>query len=72
MPRGRRKGPQSRPERKCLGKQAYPSRDAAEAAIDARTRNRGSYAPDWRAYRCNHCGKWHYGHRPGLGRDRGV
>lgn len=73
MGRARRKGPpQKKPLRTCLGKRRYDNSAAAQAAIDRPARERGTYAPHLRPYRCNHCGTYHIGHRPGLGRETGI
>lgn len=72
MARGKRTGKPPGAERRCLGKRSYDNQAAAIEGIEANARNRGIYVPHWRAYRCRHCGHWHIGHRPGLGRERGI
>lgn len=72
MARGKRTGRSAGRKRRCNGKRPYQHHDEANKAIDAMGRTRGIYTPDWAAYRCDTCGNYHIGHRPGLGRQRGI
>lgn len=73
MARARKSGPTPKQQqRRCVTKRSYDNQAAADAAIESQARERGFYAPDWSSYRCRHCARWHIGHRPGLGRERGI
>lgn len=72
MARGHRTGRRAGPERRCIGKRKFPTSWKAQAALEALARDQGIYLPAWRTYRCGHCDHYHIGHRPGLGRERGI
>lgn len=56
------------PEVQCGSKQRFLTRADAKAAIKNR-RGRGYDGKRIVAYRCPHCGWWHYGHAPEQTRD---
>lgn len=61
-----------RRHRECDGKVAHASRDAADAAKRALTRNRFTPPDTMRVYQCGTCRAWHVGHRPGVNGGRGA
>lgn len=51
--------------KKCAGKRRFPSEAEARREAVFMSRREGCYLA---AYRCQFCGKWHYGHPPRIRR----
>jgi hypothetical protein len=57
--------PSVKRRKSCEGKQSYDTRAAAKAGIQALTRaERNGYQGTLKAYRCEFCDKYHFGHEP--------